>query len=146
MSQYATQSDLARGGLRSAALSGVSSTDQDAALVAASGEADGYLAKRYMLPLTAWGDDLTRRVVHIATYDLLSTRGYAPASGVDPLVEKRYNDAIFWLRDVSKGVVEPQGIVDSSATIEEQAPITGGSDVMFRVGDSVFSDIEAGDA
>lgn len=144
MSQYATRDELARGGLRAAALSGVSTADQDAALVAASGEADGYLAKRYLLPLVAWGDDLRRRVVHIATYDLLATRGYAPASGVDPLVAKRHDDAIFWLRDVAKGVVEPQGIVDSSATVEEQAPLVSSGDVLFRAGEAVFGDAEDG--
>lgn len=128
MSQYATRDDLARGGLRAAALSGVSTADQDAALVAASGEADGYLAKRYLMPLVAWGDDLRRRVVHIATFDLLATRGYAPASGVDPLVAKRYDDAILWLRDAARGLVEPQGIVDSTPEIDEAAPLVSSDD------------------
>lgn len=139
MSQYAESADLYALGLPSAALADVPSENVTAALVAASGDADGYLSKRYTLPITEWGDDLTRRVAHIAAFDLLVTRGSRPGDGLD-LIVKRNDDAIAWLRDVSRGIVEPQSIVDSTPTFDEQHPIMTGGDALFKVGDGVFGD------
>lgn len=112
---YATPTDLYRLALRQAALSGISSADQTQALEAASRVADSYLQARYQLPLAAWDDDLRRAVAIIAAYDLLSGRGFAP-EGSDEHVRLRYEDAISWLRDVSRSVVTPVGLVDSSPT------------------------------
>lgn len=116
---YATATDLYRLALRQAALSGLGIADQDAALEAASRVADGYLQARYKLPLSAWGDDLRRAVAIIAAYDLLAGRGFAP-EGVDEHIRLRYEDAIAWLRDVSRGVVTPVGLVDSSPAVVDE--------------------------
>lgn len=138
MSQYATTADFTAGGLPAPALSSVPSGTVTAALVAASGVVDGYMRKRYHLPLTSWDEDVTRATVHIATYDLLSLRGFAPAQGVDPLVVKRYDDAILWLRDVAKGLVEP-GVTDSTPDHPEDHPIVTSGDVLFRAGRGRFA-------
>ena len=137
MSQYATTEDFTDGGLPAPALSSVPELTVTDALVKASGVVDGYLRKRFLLPLTAWGDDVTRAVVHIATYDLLSLRGFAPAQGVDPLVVKRYDDAILWLRDVAKGLVEPS-VTDSTPDFAEDHPIVSSGSVLFRAGNARF--------
>lgn len=113
MLTYATLVDLTALGVRSAALTGISSADQQQALEAASRVADSYLQARYKPPLSAWGQDLTRAVAIIAAYDLLAVRGFAP-EGVDEHLRLRHEDALRWLRDVSLGAVTPVGIVDST--------------------------------
>jgi phage gp36-like protein len=100
---YATRTDLTRFGLPTAALTGVSTDAQDAALEAASDVADSYMRSRYALPLTGYGDDLKRAVCHVAAWDLLTTRGYDPARGGDEAVKLRHDTAIAWLKDVSAG-------------------------------------------
>jgi len=107
MARYATTTDLTRLGLPAVALEGISSDDQQAALDAASSTADGYLASRFRLPLTAWGEDLTRAVCQIAAYDLMVTRGMAPGSGEAELLGDRSRGALAWLRDVADGRVTP---------------------------------------
>ena len=123
MSQYATTTDLARFGAPAAALSAFDSTAQTAALVAASAVADGFLARRFTLPLAAWGDDLRKHVCWIAAYDLVSGRGFREdALGADTL-EGRYDKAIAWLRGIAAGSVEPQGVTDASPTTRETAGV-----------------------
>lgn len=109
---YATAADLARLALPARALTGILLTDQGAALEAASSLADGYLAARYTLPLLAWGDDLRRAVSLIAAYDLMTRRGYSPEGG-DEQLRLRYEDAIRWLEQVSKGTISPVGLEES---------------------------------
>ena len=119
MPAYATPSDLYRLALRRAALEGIPQADQERALEAASRLADSYLQARYRLPLTAWGDDLRRAVAVIAAYDLLAGRGFAP-EGADEHIRLRYEDAIAWLRDVSRGAATPVGVVDSTSSVPDK--------------------------
>lgn len=114
MSRYATPIDLTRLGLPSDALGGVPPATQEDSLDAMSAIADGYLASRYALPLSAWGDDLRAQVSRLAAYDLMVTRGFNPTVGADENLLLRHNHAMQWLRDVAGGVVSPQGIVDAT--------------------------------
>lgn len=98
---YADRTDLVRLGLRAEALTGVSTTAQDAALEAASDVADSYLRARYALPLTAWGDDLRRAVAAIASLDIMTARGFNPSNGADDVLVQRSRDATSWLKDVA---------------------------------------------
>jgi phage gp36-like protein len=100
---YATRADLYRLGIKQAALTNVSTDDQDAALEAASDVADSYLRSRYVLPLTSWGDDLKRAVCGIAAWDLLSTRGIAPNNNGNDATKDKSAAAVAWLKDVSAG-------------------------------------------
>lgn len=119
MSQYATTADLARWGAPGPSLSAFDSTAQNAALTAASGVADGFLVKRFTLPLVEWGDDLRKHTCWLTAYDLLSGRGFREdALGADAL-EGRYDKAMAWLRGIAAGSVEPQGIVDSTPSVRE---------------------------
>lgn len=123
MSQYASLSDLTTLGLPAAALTGIDDATRTAALVAASAAADSYFNKRFTLPLVTWGADITRAVVAIASWDLLSRRGFNPSSGADVAIRQRYDDAVGWLRDVARGLVEPAGLVDTTAPVLEGAPL-----------------------
>jgi phage gp36-like protein len=103
---YATQQDLSDrfgadelAGLTDRAGSG----EIDAAVVAralsdATELVNGYLAKRYALPLSVAPDRLTGLVCDLARYALYT---------VDPpdVVKDRRKDAIAWLRDIAAGVV-----------------------------------------
>ena len=111
---YATRTHLGQFGIRAAALTGIPTGDQDAALEAASDHADSYLRSRFTLPLSVWQDDLRRAVCNIAAYDLLSARGFNPDAGADSNVRQRYEDAIRWLERVSTGQVTPE-VTDSSS-------------------------------
>ena len=106
---YATTTDLARLGIASAALTGMATPTQEAALEAASVLADGYLRGRYTLPLTAWGEDLTRAVCAIAAWDLLCARGFDPNRSGDAAIEARAATATSWLKDVAAGRVRLSG-------------------------------------
>jgi len=101
---YATTTDLARFGLPSAALSGIATATQEAALDAASVFADSYLRSRYgTLPLTSYGVDLTQCVCALAAETLLTTRGFDATRANGDSVTLRADNARAWLRDVSAG-------------------------------------------
>lgn len=117
--RYAETTDLVRFGLPSAALSGVSSTIQEAALAAASSVARGYLREKFALPLASWGDDLRRAVCAIAAYDLMVSRGFAPGVANDEHLRLRQEDAMRWLRDISSGSVLPEDLTDATPSTDE---------------------------
>lgn len=102
MSAYAVRADLGKYGVNAAALSGISTTAQDAAIEAASEVADSYFRSRYNLPLLAWGTDVTRAVCQIAVYDLLVMRGFNPEQAADQNLQARADSAVAWLRAVGK--------------------------------------------
>lgn len=112
---YATRTHLAQFAIRAAALTGIATGDQDAALEAASDLADSYLRARFTLPLSSWQDDLRRAVCNVAAYDLLSARGYNPDAGADSNVRQRYEDAVRWLEGVAAGRVTP-AVTDSGSS------------------------------
>lgn len=118
MTRYATTTDLVRTGIAAAALTGVSTASQEAALDAASAVADGYLCSRYTLPLSAWGADLTGVVARMAAWDILRVRGYDPQAGGDAAVRLGYTDSIKWLEGVQGGRITPQGVVDATPSDE----------------------------
>jgi phage gp36-like protein len=114
VSSYATPTDLARNGVPSSALDGITSADQQVALDAASGIADGYVAARYTLPLVApFPTDLVIAVCQIAAWNLLRVRGFNPDAGQDAVIRSGYEDATRWLRLVAEGKVSPQ-VIDST--------------------------------
>lgn len=115
MAQYADQADLSRFGLPAAATSGLASADLDAQLRAASSVADSYIASRgYATPLSDWGDDLRASVARIAAWSILTNlRGVNPEDPAHMAVRLGQQDAMAWLRDVSKGTAN----LDSRLTV-----------------------------
>jgi phage gp36-like protein len=123
-----TDAELLAMGIASNALSGIALATRDQSRRSASGVALSHLKKRYGLPLISWGDDIRRAVAHIAAYDLLVVRGFNPLAGSDVAVRDRYLEAVQWLRDVAKGLVEPIDIEDSTAAAEEHGPLVSTSE------------------
>lgn len=117
---YATAADLTTVGISPNALADFGPLEQVAVIDTASRMVDGYLSSHYTLPLTRVGADVMLHTVAISVYLLMSARGYNPEAGADTNIRDRYNDAIRWLENVSKGLVHPD-ITDSSTK-----PVTGG--------------------
>lgn len=119
---YATPTDLENPalGLPPRALSVIGPTVLNDALIAASDMMDSYLLSRYTGPIIAWGRDMRTCCCHIAAYHLLAGQGMNPVnSSADDHVRLRYEDALRWLKDVSKGAASPTGLVDSTPTADE---------------------------
>lgn len=99
-----TRAELASLGLRAEALSDVSTSDQDAEIEAASSKARSYLRARYPNAGAITDPAYKKAVARIATFEILSTRGFNPGDGADEVVVKNNDAALRWLRDVSNGV------------------------------------------
>lgn len=123
MADLITDTELLSLGAFATTLSDVSAGQRADAISAASSVVLSYLRKRYGLPLVSWSDDVRRATAHIAAYDLIVLRGFNPANGRDVVARERAIDARDWLRDVAKGLVEPEDIADSTASVEEEAPL-----------------------
>jgi phage gp36-like protein len=104
---YATITDLYTYGAPQKAFGQLTNTVLQAALDSASNYADGYLRNRWSLPLISWDTSITEIVCRIATYNLLSTRGFNPASGGDSNVEDRWKRAIRDLELIEKQQITP---------------------------------------
>lgn len=111
--RYATVEELDDFAASADIVATLADDDKGGALDIASALCDGYLAQRYTLPLVAWCPDLRRAVLAIASYDLISARGYDPASTDNGNIRQRYLDAIEWLKFVASGELTPE-ITDSS--------------------------------
>lgn len=105
LQSYATIEDLQDAGLPPAALEGGPSfSKQLKALMMASRQADTYLRNRYTLPLSCPIDPaLVNAVVQIASWRLMSRRGFNPSTGLDVAIRQGYEDAIAFLRGISNG-------------------------------------------
>ena len=126
--QYATTTQLAQLAIPSNALTGISSDDQNAQLQAASAVADGYLRSHYGVPLVSYDLDLSLRVSQIAAYYLLQRRGFLNENQ-ESNFRKGLEDALAWLRDVSKGLVGLSDVTDGTDSIDEGGPIVLSNDV-----------------
>lgn len=121
-----TRAELASLGLRSAALSGISTTDQDAACESASSTARSYLRARYPTAGAITDPGYKQAVARIAAHELLSTRGFDPSNnGSDAAVQANRDAAVRWLRDVSNGVAH----LDITESIAESFAVVLGSDL-----------------
>lgn len=127
---YANVADLERFGVQAAALASLPLDVRQEAINGASKLADGYMRKRYAVPLCGrTPDDLRRQVSIIATYDLLVVRGYAPSAGADEQIRTRYEDAIMWLKDVARGEVELD-VDDATPGTEEASPLVASDPIV----------------
>lgn len=118
-----TDAELLAMGIASNALGAIPSAERDAARGIASSFALSYLQKRFVLPLLSWSDDVKRATAHVCSYDLLTFRGFNPNLGADDSLEKRYANAVQWLRDVARGIVEPEAVVGSAPPITKESPL-----------------------
>lgn len=113
MTAYAVLNDVYNLGVPQAAVTALSTAQQQAALDAANDEADSYLGGRFRLPLTAWGTSLKLHVCARAAYTMLVVRGYNPDDDADKEIFNRSEQARKWFELIAKGEVTPV-VTDSS--------------------------------
>lgn len=75
-------------------------TRVNAAIDDAEGEADGYLSARYVTPLSPVPNAVQKFTADIAIYNLFSRKDQVP-----PDREKRYESAVKFFANASKGIV-----------------------------------------
>lgn len=102
MSSYATLQDLDDCGIPLAALATLDKSLLKRQLDRASGYADSFLRDSYTLPFTPPFDPgLVMAVCQLATWWLLSRRGFDPENPADKVVYQGYKDAMDWLKLVA---------------------------------------------
>ena len=143
MAAYATQADFQSLGLPAKATAGIPSGDIDAALEAASRVVDSYIGSRYDLPLATYDKSVTIAACKIAAYELLSRRGFAAGTADAENVQKRYDQAISWCRDVARGIALP-GPVTTTDQAKPPVDPQNAPFVQQRTGDQTTGDVTIG--
>jgi len=110
---------------RSSVTSEISEDEMTYALVSASSMADGYLSRRYGLPLKSWSYDLIQAVCDIAGYLLIKRNGFNPEV-YDANWVSKYNAALRWLDDVGNRRIHPV-LVDAGHPL---VPYAGDTNVL----------------
>lgn len=111
-------SDITSGQLPAKALVNVTKQTVAKAIISASGDAEDSLASSYTLPIVAWSQSVSQRCAQIASYQIMSFRGFKP-DGLDQLIVKENDDAVGWFKRVAAGSLRPPGIVDSAPNVYE---------------------------
>jgi len=117
---YATRTDFEQLGLPPDALDALDSRVPGSvarAIDAASTLADGYLRARYVLPLAAFGDDLTQAVCAVAAASLMTTLGLDPESPMATLIRERSKEGRRWLEMVAAKKIHPS-ITEGGAPVD----------------------------
>ena len=147
ISVYASIADL-DAAVNPSALAGVSQAVKQRALVRATGDINSYLPKTYVLPLTEVGPVTTGHCVALAVMYALGGRGYNPEGGGDPFIERMYERAISWLKEVAKGLATPD-VTDSRQAVDGvpqiQPIVTSSSQRGFRAPETTAREPFQGD-
>lgn len=72
---------------------------------------DGYLIRKFKLPLVSWEDDVRGAVTDLAAYQLIRVRGFNPDTG-DATIVDAYKEAVKWANSIPLGTTPL--VVDSS--------------------------------
>jgi len=122
--QYAFKDDIVSLAITPANAARFGDPAIDAQLKAASSFADTYLVSQFTLPLIEWDMELRRVVCVVAAYHLFNQYGYNPNAPQDKLVEKQYEQALSWLKQVKDKEIFPP-YVDSGTVptgVDEGGP------------------------
>lgn len=101
------------------------------AVIDADGEINGYLNKRYTIPLKSVPKVINKFSKDIAVYNLFSRQGIEPNSREENYFE-RYKAAVKFLENVAKGVIDIGYSDDSEAVRPKSAFITKSSRRIFN--------------
>lgn len=104
---YATHTNFYTYAVSQARMGSVSQDDINAALLAHSAIAEGYISAQFQLPLTSYGVDLTMQVCFMAAPGLLVKRGVNPESDEYKTAQDQAKAALAWFDRLSLGKVRP---------------------------------------
>lgn len=119
---FATSADMALLGLPQSVLDRAEAKSPGSvakAISAANARAAGYLAQRYALPLSVWGDDLREQVCALAGWRVLCVVGFNPENPADAAARAAYLDAVKWFEAVASGQAALADVVDATPDVEE---------------------------
>lgn len=119
---YVTDDDLVAHGVSPEAIKRITPDVTAAIRSGASRTADLYLAERYSLPLVTWGDDLKQIVAAIATYRILTRRGWNPNDPNNAGIVALYKQALSDLQQVKVGNLSLD-VVDTSSEPDQEPDI-----------------------
>lgn len=113
--QYASIAEHATFSLAHEYLVSLTDADKNAFLLVASGILDGYLTGQFTLPLqpNSWGSAIKLIVSDIASWLMLSKRGFNPANDEDKNIRQRYEDAIALAKTIADGSWTPE-LIDAN--------------------------------
>ena len=94
-------------------------------LIGASDEADAYLEAGACLPLTAWGEGLTKHVARLAVADLVMHRGIQ-VDGTDEAFQLQRENAIDFFKAMRDGKIKAPRILDQTPETEETGGFVAG--------------------
>lgn len=125
MAQYASPQDLHLTGLPAEALENVAIEEQNLFLLRAGDSMDTFLRAKHTLPITGvlapantYPGELTRCNVIIASYDLLTWRGYNPDE-FDEGFRERFEDCMAWLKMLARGEALLDDTADATPSTNE---------------------------
>jgi len=120
---YLAYRDVITFGLQSRTVSDIGEGVVSSHCISASSYANGFLRKRYKLPLASWGLDLVEQLAIIVGYRCLSgVRGFNPEGGAgNKEYQARYNEALQWLKDVRDLKIDPDVIEGVPVTFTPRA-------------------------
>lgn len=122
MASYVTKEQFFESGLPESFFDDLADATIEGALAKASSIVDSYLRKRHTLPLTTIGEDVRKAVCDLAALHILTYRGFSLESKADLAIVNAQKDAVQWLRDVSRGLCEIEG-VDATPDVDENGPV-----------------------
>ena len=108
-------------------MDGIVATVANAALTDASALMDGYVARRYRVPMDVAPPAVTAQCCHLARFNLSTGDGKTCSDEV----RARHKDAMEWLRDVSQGRVVLDLDEVSADTSQSTAQMCEGKPPMF---------------
>lgn len=126
MPGYAVTADIPTFGLASETLVNFAPEQQQAQLDAASDFADSFLAARFPVPLANPGLALKEAVVVIASWRLLTVRGFDPEDKGDVELKQRYDEALAWLKGIAESDITPAGATLGAGGAPAGGPVGSG--------------------
>lgn len=108
MATLPTVSDLYIYGAPSGAFGSLTDGDKVKAIAAAYAELEAAATAQGKTPLVdPLPADVSQKIIHVATYELMSRVGFNPTAGADANYLLRANIARAYFRDIAKGIVRP---------------------------------------
>ncbi len=117
---YADRQDMINYGMSAAVLDQISEDMKLRALVAASAEMSTNLSVSFTLPITAWGEDVTKHTAILAVWTAVSGNF---REGVDQTLIDLKDDTMAFLRRIGDGRLRPKTIIDSTPEVQEDSVV-----------------------
>ncbi len=121
---YASRADMVVYGMSKNVLDAITEDMKLRALVAASAEMSTNLSVSFTLPLTAWGEDITKHTAILAVWTAVSGNF---REGVDQTLIDLKEDTVRFLARIGDGRLRPKTIIDSTPDVEEDSAVVASS-------------------